>query len=58
MDTFKGDTGKLHEALTANGIKNQFVIYSATNTTHVAVRFQEYVMPFFNKTLSFETAGR
>ena len=58
MDTLQVDTGKLHDALTAYGITHQFEIYSGTHTSHVAVRFQEYVMPFFSKTLSFEAARR
>jgi len=58
MDTLRVDTGKLHDALDAYGITHQFEIYSGTHTSHVAVRFQEYVMPFFSRTLSFETAGR
>jgi enterochelin esterase-like enzyme len=56
MDTLKIDTGKLHDALTAYGITHQFEIYSGTHTSHVAVRFQEHVMPFFSQTLSFEAA--
>ena len=55
MDTLKTDTGRLHDALTAYGITHEFEIYSGTHTSHVAVRFQEHVMPFFSKTLSFET---
>jgi enterochelin esterase-like enzyme len=58
MDTLKTDTGKLHEALTAYGIAHAFEIYPGTHTSHVAVRFQEHVMPFFSKTLSFEAARR
>ena len=58
MDTLQVDTGKLHDALTAYGITHQFEIYSGTHTSHVAVRFQEYVMPFFSNSLSFEAAGR
>ena len=58
MDTLKVDTGKLHDALAAYTISHQFEIYSGTHTSHVAVRFQEHVMPFFSKTLSFETARR
>jgi len=58
MDTLKTDTGKLHDALTAYGITHQFEIYSGTHTSHVAVRFQEHVMPFFSKTLSFEAPRR
>ena len=29
-----------------------FDIYSGTHTSHVAVRFQENVLPFFSRTLS------
>ena len=58
MDTLKVDTGKLHDALTAYGITHAFEIYSGTHTSHVAVRFQEHVMPFFSRTLSFEPARR
>jgi len=58
MDTLKTDTGKLHDALTAYGITHAFEIYSGTHTSHVAVRFQEHVMPFFSKTLSFEAPKR
>jgi enterochelin esterase-like enzyme len=58
MDTLKVDTAKLHDALTAYGIAHEFEIYGGTHTSHVAVRFQEHVMPFFSRTLSFETARR
>jgi enterochelin esterase-like enzyme len=58
MDTLKVDTGKLHDALTAYGIRHEFEIYPGTHTSHVAVRFQEHVMPFFSRSLSFETARR
>jgi enterochelin esterase-like enzyme len=58
MDTLKVDTGKLHDALTAYGIPHAFEIYPGTHTSHVAVRFQEHVMPFFSRTLSFATARR
>ena len=58
MDTLKVDTGKLHDALTAYGIAHTFELYTGTHTSHVAVRFQDYVMPFFSRTLSFETPRR
>jgi S-formylglutathione hydrolase FrmB len=56
QDNLKVDTGKLHDVLTNYGIKHDFEIYSGTHTSHVAVRFQEKVMPFFSRTLSFDTA--
>jgi hypothetical protein len=58
QDSLKIDTGKLHDVLTNYRIKHDFEIYSGTHTSHVAVRFQENVMPFFSRTLSFETTKR
>ena len=54
----KIDTSKLHDVLTNYGITHDFEIYSGTHTSDVAVRFQEHVMPFFSRTLSFESAKR
>jgi S-formylglutathione hydrolase FrmB len=54
QDNLKVDSGRLHDVLTANGITHDFEIYSGTHTSHVAVRFQDYVLPFFSKSLSFE----
>jgi len=58
QDNLKVDTGKLHDVLTNYGIKHDFEIYTGTHTSHVAVRFQEKVMPFFSRTLSFDSAKR
>ena len=58
QDNLKVDTGKLHDALTNYGIKHDFEVYAGTHTSNVAVRFQENVMPFFSRTLSFETVKR
>jgi enterochelin esterase-like enzyme len=55
MDTLKVDTGKLHDALTAYQIDHAFEIYAGTHTSAVAVRFQNFVMPFFSRSLSFDT---
>jgi enterochelin esterase-like enzyme len=52
QDGLKVDTGKLHDVLTAYGLTHEFEIYAGTHTSHVAVRFQEHVMPFFSRTLS------
>ena len=38
--------------------RTTFEIYPGTHTSDVAVRFQEHVMPFFSRTLSFEPAKR
>jgi enterochelin esterase-like enzyme len=47
------DTGKLHDVLDKYGIANSFDVYQGTHTSAVAVRFQNYVMPFFSKNLCF-----
>jgi len=53
QDSLRTDTGKLHEALDNYGIVNSFEIYPGTHTSNVAFRFQDYVMPFFSRSLSF-----
>jgi enterochelin esterase-like enzyme len=58
QDNLKVDTGKLHDVLTNYGIRHDFEIYSGTHTSAVAVRFQEHVMPFFSRSLSFEMTKR
>ena len=58
QDNLKVDTGKLHDVLTNYGIKHDFEVYAGTHTSNVAVRFQENVMRFFSRTLSFETPER
>lgn len=57
QDGLRTDTGKLHDALDKYGIANSFEVYSGTHTSAVAVRFQNYVMPFFSKNLCFEKKG-
>jgi S-formylglutathione hydrolase FrmB len=56
QDGLRVDTGKLHDAMEQYGIANTFEVYPGTHTSDVAVRFQEHVMPFFSRTLSFEAA--
>jgi S-formylglutathione hydrolase FrmB len=58
QDGLRVDAGKLHDVLDRYGIANTFEVYPGTHTSDVAVRFQEHVMPFFSRTLSFETASR
>jgi S-formylglutathione hydrolase FrmB len=55
QDNLRVDTAKLHEALDQNGIANTFEQYSGTHTSAVADRFQNHVMPFFSRTLCFDT---
>jgi S-formylglutathione hydrolase FrmB len=51
QDNLRFDAGKLHNILDQYGIANSFEIYSGTHTSAVAVRFQNYVLPFFSKNL-------
>jgi enterochelin esterase-like enzyme len=54
QDGLRVDAGKLHDLLDSYGIPNSFEIYPGTHTSNVAFRFQDHVMPFFSRTLSFE----
>ncbi len=58
QDGLRVDAGKLHEVLDQYGIANTFEVYPGTHTSDVAVRFQEHVLPFFSRNLSFEGATR
>ena len=57
-DGLRADASRLHDALDKYGIAHGFEIYPGTHTSAVAVRFQEHVMPFFSRTLSFEQPRR
>lgn len=57
-DGLRADSSKLHDALTAYAIAHDFEIYPGTHTSHVAVRFQQNVLPFFSRSLSFEQTTR
>lgn len=54
QDGLRTDTAKLHEVLDSYGIANTFEIYHGTHTSAVADRFQNHVLPFFNKNLCSE----
>ena len=58
QDGLRFDAAKLHNVLDNYGIANSFGIYSGTHTSAVAVRFQNYVIPFFSKNLCFEAGCR
>lgn len=58
QDGLRVDAGKLHDVLDQYGIANSFEIYPGTHTSKVADRFQNHVMPFFSRTLSFERTKR
>jgi enterochelin esterase-like enzyme len=53
QDGLRFDATKLHNILDSYGIANSFEIYSGTHTSAVADRFQNHVLPFFNKNLCF-----
>ncbi len=50
-DGLRMGASKLHEVMDSYDIDNGFEIYEGTHTSAVAVRFQNYVMPFFSKNL-------
>jgi enterochelin esterase-like enzyme len=52
-DGLRVDTGKLRDALDKYGIANSFELYQGTHTSAMAIRFQNYVLPFFSKNLCF-----
>jgi enterochelin esterase-like enzyme len=52
-DGLRVDTGKLRDVLDKYGIANSFELYQGTHTSAVAIRFQNYVLPFFSKNLCF-----
>jgi enterochelin esterase-like enzyme len=54
QDGLKNDASRLHEVLNNYGIVHDFEIYPGTHTSRVAFRFQDFVLPFFSRTLSFE----
>jgi S-formylglutathione hydrolase FrmB len=54
QDSLRTTTAQLHDMMDSYGIANSFEIYSGTHTSHVAFRFQDYVLPFFGRNLSFE----
>lgn len=53
QDTLKTDAEKLHEVLDSYGVANSFEIYPGTHVSDVAYRFQDFVLPFFSRNLTF-----
>ena len=51
QDGLRTGAAKLHAILDSYGVVNTFEIYPGTHTSAVAVRFQNFVLPFFSKTL-------
>jgi S-formylglutathione hydrolase FrmB len=58
QDGLRVDAAKLHDVFDLYGLANTFEIYSGTHTSAMAVRFQNYVMPFFSKNLCFSDKCR
>jgi enterochelin esterase-like enzyme len=54
QDGLRTDTAKLQATLQRYGIASTFEEYKGTHTSAVAVRFQNFVMPFFSKQLRFQ----
>jgi S-formylglutathione hydrolase FrmB len=54
QDSLRTDTTKLHDVMDSYGIANSFEIYPGTHVSNVAFRFQDFVVPFFSKNLSFQ----
>jgi enterochelin esterase-like enzyme len=53
-DGLRADSARLHETLDAYRILHTFEVYPGTHTSAVAVRFQNFVLPFFSKHLCGE----
>jgi enterochelin esterase-like enzyme len=53
QDGLRVDTAKLQATLQRYGIASSFEEYKGTHTSAVAVRFQNFVLPFFGKQLRF-----
>lgn len=51
QDGLRAGAARLHEILDNYGIANTYEVYAGTHTSAVAVRFQNYVMPFFSRNL-------
>lgn len=57
-DGLKTDTEALHVILENYGVANSFELYDGDHVSGVADRFQNHVLPFFAKTLSFAPAKK
>jgi enterochelin esterase-like enzyme len=51
QDGLRVDAGKLHDAFDRYGLAHTFEVYPGTHTSAMAVRFQNFVMPFFSRRL-------
>lgn len=53
QDTLKTVTAQFHDVLDKYHVANTFELYSGTHTSNVAFRFQDFVLPFFSRSLEF-----
>jgi enterochelin esterase-like enzyme len=53
-DGLRDDATRLHEAMDRYGLANSFEIYPGDHTSDVPTRFQDHVLPFFSRNLTFE----
>jgi enterochelin esterase-like enzyme len=51
QDGLRVDAGKLHDAFDRYRLMHTFEVYAGTHTSAMAVRFQNFVMPFFSQRL-------
>ncbi len=58
QDGLRFDTIALHEALDKYHLAHGFEVYPGTHTSRVADRFQNHVLPFFDRSLCFRAACR
>lgn len=58
QDGLRVDTETLHNRMSDFGIKNTFEVYSGDHGNAVADRFQNHVLPFFGRVLSFDAHAK
>lgn len=58
QDGLRVDAGKLHDVFDKYGLAHSFEIYPGTHTSKVADRFQNHVIGFFSRALSFDIPRR
>jgi S-formylglutathione hydrolase FrmB len=56
QDTLAASNRQMDEVFTSFGIKHTFETYEGDHTNHVKDRFEQKVLPFFSKNLSFSSA--
>lgn len=57
QDGLRVDAAELHRILDDSGVPNTFAIYEGDHVNRVSERFEDHVLPFFDKNLSHETGA-